>query len=453
MKKLSLQKMIRLFQKILRVDIKNFLHFFVVFTLIFMALSVIILQTMTAGLYKSTDETIERVAQKPLVLISLALQGGNDSGLSEGTLGENPSLSNDLSNQQLDFSPTQTVVLYDKKGEVLNLSSTMGWTTSAIVASNKFKESNIGKVSTITVKNPYGENWLYRTKLFKVSFDKNVITDIAYVQIFINVNQLSDSLSRSQTIILTVMFSFWLISLIASIYLSKWSQKPVVVAYEKQKNFVENASHELRTPLAILQNRLELLFQKPTATVIDESENISQSLAEVRNMRILTSNLLNLAKRDDGLKVELTEVDETYFEAIFENYALLAENSNKNFTSSVYFSGKVKIDESLIRQLLTILFDNAVKYSDNGSEIEIKVEKINMTLLITISDTGYGISEADKKKIFDRFYRVDKARTRQKGGFGLGLSLAKQIVEACGGRIDVQDNQPIGTKFIVKLKL
>ncbi|MDN6770786.1 MAG: HAMP domain-containing histidine kinase, partial [Lactococcus sp.] len=220
-----------------------------------------------------------------------------------------------------------------------------------------------------------------------------------------------------------------------------------------QKNFVENASHELRTPLAILQNRLELLFQRPTATIIDQSENISQSLAEVRNMRILTSNLLNLAKRDDGLKVELSDVDHTYFEAIFENYQLLAENSQKQFSSNVVLKGSVKLDEGLIRQVLTILFDNAVKYSDPDSDITMTVDKIGQNLTITTADNGYGISDDDKKKIFDRFYRVDKARTRQKGGFGLGLSLAKQIIDACGGKLEVQDNQPKGTKFIIKLKV
>ncbi len=192
---------------------------------------------------------------------------------------------------------------------------------------------------------------------------------------------------------------------------------------------------------------------RPTATIIDKSENISQSLAEVRNMRILTSNLLNLAKRDDGLKVELSDVDHTYFEAIFENYQLLAENSQKQFSSNVALKGSVKLDEGLIRQVLTILFDNAVKYSDPDSDITMTVDKIGQNLTITTADNGYGISDDDKKKIFDRFYRVDKARTRQKGGFGLGLSLAKQIIDACGGKLEVQDNQPKGTKFIIKLKV
>ena len=97
-------------------------------------------------------------------------------------------------------------------------------------------------------------------------------------------------------------------------------------------------------------------------------------------------------------------------------------------------------------------YANANTYKDMFND-EIKVEKNSQNLVITTSDTGYGISNEDKKRIFDRFYRVDKARTRQKGGFGLGLSLAKQIIDACGGRIDVQDNQPQGTKFIIKLRV
>ncbi len=436
-----------------RFDVKYFLHFFVVFTIIFVALSAIILQTLTSGIYKSTDETIERLAKNPLMLTNLALHGTNKATVFSDGPDNNPNNeTNSVSGTQISvFSPNQTVILYDKKGQILNADTNLE--TSTVAEDLKFDESNVGKISTVIIKTALGESLLYRTKTFKVTFDKNITTNIAYIQIFVNVDQLSDSLSRSQFIILTTMVSFWLISLVASIYLSRWSQKPVLAAYEKEKNFVENDSHELRTPLAILQNRLELLFQKPTATIIDQSENISQSLAEVRNMRMLTSNLLNLAKRDGGLKVELTTVDQTYFENIFENYKLLAENSERTFTSSVHSKDHVKLDESLIKQVLTILFDNAIKYTDVGSQIEIKVEKNGQNLVITTSDTGYGISNEDKKRIFDRFYRVDKARTRQKGGFGLGLSLAKQIIDACGGRIDVQDNQPQGTIFIIKLRV
>ena len=101
------------------------------------------------------------------------------------------------------------------------------------------------------------------------------------------------------------MASFWLLSLIASVYLARVSVKPLLESMQKQKSFVENASHELRTPLAVLQNRLENLFRKPEATIMESSESIASSLEEVRNMRFLTTNLLNLARRDDGIKPEI----------------------------------------------------------------------------------------------------------------------------------------------------
>lgn len=94
------------------------------------------------------------------------------------------------------------------------------------------------------------------------------------------------------------MAGFWLLSLIASVYLARVSVKPLLESMQKQKSFVENASHELRTPLAVLQNRLETLFRKPEA-IMESSESIASSLEEVRNMRFLTTNLLNLARRDD----------------------------------------------------------------------------------------------------------------------------------------------------------
>ena len=429
-----------------RFNFKHFFYFGVVFTIIFATLALIILQILTTGIYKTTDEKIDRLTKNHISLVSLAYRGNTDGTIQYQ---ENDATDGGLS-ESVQVSPNQTVILYDKNGTVLNPSSDIP--SATIAADLKFTTKNISKIETVSIRANSGETLLYRTILVKADFDKHIKTNIGYIRLLVNVNQLSESVARSQVIIITTMVSFWLISLFASIYLSNWYQRPIIEAYEKQKNFVENASHELRTPLAILQNRLELLFQRPTATIIDESENISQSLTEVRNMRILTSNLLNLAKRDGGLKVELSEVDSSYFEKIYKNYELLAENSQRHFSGTVTVKGTIKLDESLIRQVLTILFDNAIKYSEPDSNIMMQVEKQGQNLVIKTLDEGFGIDDADKKKIFDRFYRIDKARTRQKGGFGLGLSLAKQIIDACGGKIEVQDNQPKGTVFIIKLK-
>ena len=223
-------------------------------------------------------------------------------------------------------------------------------------------------------------------------------------------------------------------------------------ALEKQKAFVENASHELRTPLAVIQNRLEVLFRKPESTILDNSENIASSLDEVRNMRLLTTNLLNLARRDDGIKPEIETLEPAFFDTVFTNYAMIAEENEKGFHGSKTKLGRpIHTDKTLLKQLMTILFDNAIKYTEEDGHVIFTVRTNDRHLYISVADNGPGISDSDKKKIFDRFYRVDKARTRQKGGFGLGLSLAQQIVLALKGTIVVKDNHPKGTIFEVKI--
>ena len=170
-------------------------------------------------------------------------------------------------------------------------------------------------------------------------------------------------------------------------------------------------------------------------------------------MRLLTTNLLNLARRDDGIKPELTQITPEEIETIFENYSLIAEESGKQFNSENLVARPFRSDRTLLKQVMTILFDNAMKYTGDDGVIDFTIKTNDRTLILSVADNGYGISDADKKKIFDRFYRVDKARTRQQGGFGLGLSLAQQIVKSLKGSITVKDNTPQGTIFEVKLPI
>ena len=129
---------------------------------------------------------------------------------------------------------------------------------------------------------------------------------------------------------------------------------------------------------------------------------------------------------------------------------MIAHENNKKFTAHNLVNRPIKSDKTLLKQLMTILFDNAIKYTGDDGVIEFTIKTTERQTILTIADNGPGVSDADKQKIFDRFYRVDKARTRQQGGFGLGLSLAKQIVDALKGDIQVKDNKPKGTIFEVR---
>ena len=344
----------------------------------------------------------------------------------------------------LSVAANTSVLVLDKSGKVLNVVDKFSSLSNLPIDKN-----NIDVISKGSAQNYFDQTEKYRLITEKV--DNSLYPDAKYLVIAINTTQLEEATERYVKLIVIMMSFFWLLSVAASMYLAKWSRRPIQESLEKQKAFVENASHELRTPLAVIQNRLEVLFRKPESTILDNSENIASSLDEVRNMRLLTTNLLNLARRDDGIKPEIGTLEPAFFDTVFTNYAMIAEENEKGFTAQNQVGRPIQTDKTLLKQLMTILFDNAIKYTEDDGHVTFTVRTNDRHLYISVADNGPGISDSDKKKIFDRFYRVDKARTRQKGGFGLGLSLAQQIVLALKGTIVVKDNQPKGTIFEVKI--
>ncbi|MEW4353725.1 HAMP domain-containing sensor histidine kinase [Streptococcus pneumoniae] len=423
-------------------DFTYFLRNFGVFTLIFSAMTLIILQVMRSSLYVSVDSKITELSQQPISVINLAVKKAN-------SLGNETDYKMDLPDS-LDVSANTEVILFDEDYKAITTGDHfLGLNSLA------FDKRQMNRIRQVHVKNGYGGEETYRMMVFDCHLDNDneVLQKIKYAAVFINTSQLEQASLSHEQLVVMVMASFWLLSVIASIYLARVSVKPLLESMQKQKSFVENASHELRTPLAVLQNRLETLFRKPEATIMDSSESIASSLEEVRNMRMLTTNLLNLARRDDGIKPEIGDVDQSFFNTTFTNYEMVAAENGKTFRFQNKIFRVIRTDKTLLKQLMTILFDNAIKYTDDDGEIELTVSANDRTLFLTVADNGSGIRNEDKKKIFDRFYRVDKARTRQKGGFGLGLSLAKQIVDALKGTITVKDNKPRGTVFEVKIAI
>ena len=423
-------------------DFSYFVRNFGVFTLIFSAMTLIILQVMHSSLYTSVDEKLQILSSKPQDVIQLAL---------DRTTEDIKDLNNESVAKSGDKKPTVSsnteVILFDE-----NLNQLITGNRFLGLDKITFNKKDLNHIRQLHIQNSFGQDEIYRVLLTEINFE-SVSTNIKYAAVLINTSQLEQISQNHEQLIVVVMASFWILSLLASLYLARVSVKPLLESMQKQQSFVENASHELRTPLAVLQNRLETLFRKPEATIMESSESIASSLEEVRNMRLLTTNLLNLARRDDGIKPDLGEVQPEFFNTIFTNYEMIATENHKVF----HFENRIKrtiiTDKLLLKQLMTILFDNAVKYTEEDGEINFVITATDRNLYLTVSDDGIGIPQADKKKIFDRFYRVDKARTRQKGGFGLGLSLAKQIVDALKGSISVKDNKPHGTIFEVKIAI
>lgn len=439
-------------------DFSYFIRYFGVFTLIFSAMTLLIIQIMRSGLYTTVDDNLKSLSQNPRSVLHLALARAANM---QPTIDEGQSSDDDTGPQDApDPGPMDNLKVNSNTEAVLFDEDLKPLTTADHFLSLKtisIKKKDAGKIIQINLKNNYGQEELYRMLVFEINpsefLSGNLLNKVKYAAVLINVNQLEQTSQNHEQIIVIVMISFWLISIIASIYLARVSVKPLIDSMQKQKSFVENASHELRTPLAVLQNRLETLFRKPEATIMESSENIASSLEEVRNMRMLTTNLLNLARRDDGIKAEIAEVEPEFFTTTFANYEIIADENEKVFVFENHINHNIKTDRTLLKQLMTILFDNAVKYTEEDGVIKFIVWSKDRSLYLRVSDNGPGINNEDKKKIFDRFYRVDKARTRQKGGFGLGLSLAKQIADALKGTITVKDNRPKGTIFEVKISI
>jgi len=225
----------------------------------------------------------------------------------------------------------------------------------------------------------------------------------------------------------------------------------IELSYNSQKQFVSDASHELRTPIAVIQGYADMLrrWGKTDPDVLEEGlEAISQ---ETVAMKELVENLLFLARHDKKtLMLEISEFDacDVIREVLRETEMVSKDHV---FTLDPEDSAVIRADRGMIKQAIRILTDNAVKYSPEGSTVTLGSKKTENGCILTVTDQGKGIPEEELPKIFERFYRSDAARHSEKGGYGLGLSIARIIVVAHGGKIKVRTRVGEGTSFGILL--
>ena len=247
-----------------------------------------------------------------------------------------------------------------------------------------------------------------------------------------------------------------IIATIVGHLLSGKAMIPLRQAYEKQRQFAADASHELRTPLAVVMASAELLQNDPSIKSPFLRQVIEDVRDEVKKMTKLVSDLLLVARSDNkALKLKPTKFDAA--ELLGQTARVmqpLAEKKHITVTAENLGKHEIQADEQKIKQLMLILVDNAVKYTPDGGKVTVGFEKAPQgRVRFYVQDTGIGIAKEDQEKIFDRFYRVDKARSREMGGNGLGLSIAQEIVALHQGTIRVESEPGQGTRFIVELRV
>ncbi|TDL65604.1 HAMP domain-containing histidine kinase [Paenibacillus amylolyticus] len=266
--------------------------------------------------------------------------------------------------------------------------------------------------------------------------------------------------TAQQGILTNLIYTFAVVGLVMLIviyflsrYFANRSIAPVREAFEKQKQFIGDASHELKTPLAIINTNADVLLANQEDTIANQAKWLHYIKSETERMTGLTNDLLYLTQMDDSrstmihAKFNMSDAVESIIlpmeAVIFEKNISLDYNIEPNLT--------VHGNSEQIKQVILILLDNAVKYSGPKSAVNVTLQKQNNDVMLAVSNTGEGIAPEHLDRIFDRFYRTDSSRARKHGGHGLGLAIARSIVDQHKGELYARSVVGEGATFYVRL--
>ena len=275
-----------------------------------------------------------------------------------------------------------------------------------------------------------------------------------------------DSWHRLALLCAAVEVAALLLFLIINLFFSRWAIKPIEEAWSRQQQFIADASHELKTPLTVILANTSILLGHPEKTIAEESQWVESTQTEAKNMQDLIGEMLEIAQsQKDSDAFELgTSLGKAAEAGEPIDFSDLLEGELLQF-ESVAFERGVTIESDLVsglrvcgskdrlRRLIGTLVDNACKYSDIGGVVRVTLSASGKNLVLVVNNRGSVIDAEDLEHIFDRFYRTDKARSRSEGGYGLGLSIARDVVQEHGGTIVAESDSRAGTSFTVGLPL
>ncbi|MBX3075136.1 ATP-binding protein [Candidatus Obscuribacterales bacterium] len=237
-------------------------------------------------------------------------------------------------------------------------------------------------------------------------------------------------------------------------FLTSKSLQPVYQSIETLKQFTADASHELRTPVTAISANSGVALKYDEGMRESDREKFKMISSASSQMDHLVTALLQLSRLDNKLAEPRTAPQDVgkLLREVCDLTRWLAKEKDIHVVSSMAENLYVESEEDELRQVFQNLVENALRYTPNGGRVEISAERKNSVIEVSVSDTGIGISQDDLQKVFERFWRADKARSRQHGGSGLGLSITQAIVAKIGGSIDVQSKVDIGSTFTVRLR-
>ena len=412
--------------------LKNMFINLITFIIIFYILGVLIYSQFKSSLYFSADSELQKSYSRMEFKVNRI----------EENKPEPPNQANENMIRQKEFgedeSPRLIFIERDSSGNIIEREN-----LNSIYKKTPFDKNNLNNIYEVNI-----DKYTYRGINY-------INDDKSYTQVLINID--SEKIIAEKFIKnLTISFSLSIVViLIASYILSKRTLKPIIISWKKQNQFVQDASHELRTPLTIIKAKQEALLQKPETKIIDNAEDISITLQETQRLTKLIKELMELAKNDaNKLNTNKTEFNlDNEINLLINLYKELADNENKQLTSSLCFKENINADIGMIKELFVILLDNSIKFTEPTDTINVHTYKHDGKAVIEIEDTGIGIGKEAIDHIFERFYREEKSRNREKGGMGLGLSIAYNIVMLHNGTIKFDKNREKGSKVVIKLPI
>ncbi|MGN0262030.1 MAG: sensor histidine kinase [Eggerthellaceae bacterium] len=243
---------------------------------------------------------------------------------------------------------------------------------------------------------------------------------------------------------------------LVNIFFSRWALKPVEAAWSQQQRFVADASHELKTPLTVILANSAILKARPKESIESQSQWIDSTQSEALRMQELVNDMLELARPASAAKDDRT-LEDVDFTDLVENLALQFESVafEKGVSIECAIESGVMLQGSRkrLQRLASTLIDNACKYARSDSTVTVRLSKSMKDATLSVHNDGQTIPAEDLPHIFDRFYRTDKARTSETGGFGLGLAIAREVAREHGGDITAESSKQKGTTFAATIAL
>lgn len=333
------------------------------------------------------------------------------------------------------------MVEVDENGEIVTVNSLIDMTDDAYKKAVEQAWSEQNNYSVIKLDS---RDWMYviqesgMTQVMREDGKQITVSSDDHKQIvFLDVTESNKTLFYLLVTFLVVGFFMLFVITAISLYFTDRAIRPIREAWDKQKQFVTDASHELKTPLAIINANADALLANEEDTIKSQRKWLNYMRSEISRMGKLIGDLLYLAKIEDAQETGIVvsfDISQMVNDMILSMEAMIFEK-NVNLTYEIAPDILFKGNEAEIRRVLVILFDNAVKYTNQSGSIHLMLSLGRHQIEFRIRNTCQEIPNDELSLLFDRFYRTDPSRNSETGGYGLGLPIAKEMVEKAGGKI------------------